>query len=212
MKTLTKTAIGAGLVAITLAALFDPAHWLMPGHVTPEHRKIESDCLACHAPFRGTPAQRCVDCHDPRALTPAVAAHADRAAADIAKPAGTAHISVAELHRLLPLDDCASCHVGHLTATRAARNPAFDHAQYFPLEGPHAVACKTCHVGKGLSTYTCMGCHEHSPERVARQHAEEGIRRDLSDCVACHRDGTEHGGRRDTRGDSHEGPGRGEHD
>jgi hypothetical protein len=212
MKTLTKTAIGAGLVAITLAALFDPAHWLMPGHVTPEHRKIESDCLACHAPFRDTPAQRCVDCHDPRALTPAVAAHADRAAADIAKPAGTAHISVAELHRLLPLDDCASCHVGHLTATRAARNPAFDHAQYFPLEGPHAVACKTCHVGKGLSTYTCMGCHEHSPERVARQHAEEGIRRDLSNCVACHRDGTEHGGRRETRGDSHEGPGRGEHD
>jgi hypothetical protein len=206
MKTLTKAAIGAGLIAITLAALFDPVRWLMPGHVTPEHRKIESDCLACHAPFRGTPAQRCVDCHNPRALTPAVAAHADRAAADIAKPAGTAHISVAELHRLLPLDDCASCHVGHLTATRAARNAAFDHAQYFPLEGPHAVACKTCHVGKGLSTYTCMGCHEHSPERVARQHAEEGIRRDLSDCVACHRDGTEHGGRGETRGDSDEGP------
>ena len=57
-----------------------------------------------------------------------------------------------------------------------------------------------------------MGCHEHSPERVARQHAEEGIQRDLSDCVACHRDGTKHGGRRETRGDSHEGPGRGEHD
>jgi hypothetical protein len=206
VKPVTKAAIGAGLVAVTLAALFDPVRWLMPGHVTPEHRKIESDCLACHAPFRGTPGERCIDCHDPRVLTPAAAKAATP------KPAGTADITVAELHRMLPLDDCASCHVGHLTATRAARNPAFDHAQYFPLEGPHAVACKTCHVGKGLSTYTCMGCHEHSPERVARQHAEEGIRRDLSDCVACHRDGTEHGGRRETRGDSHEGPGRGEHD
>ena len=200
MKPVTKAAIGAGLVAVTLAALFDPARWLMPGHVTPEHRKIESDCLACHAPFRGTPGERCIDCHDPRVLTPA----ATKAATPM--PAGTADITVAELHRMLPLDDCASCHVGHLTAPRAARNAAFDHTQYFPLEGPHAVACKTCHVGKGLSTYTCMGCHEHSPERVARQHAEEGIRRDLSDCVACHRDGTEHGGRRETRGDSDEGP------
>lgn len=200
MKPVTKAALAAGLVAVTLAALFDPVRWLMPGHVTPEHRKIESDCLACHAPFRGTPAQRCVDCHDPRALTPAAAKAATP------RPAGTADITVAELHRMLPLDDCVSCHVGHLTATRAARNAAFDHAQYFPLEGPHAVACKTCHVGKGLSTYTCMGCHEHSPERVARQHAEEGIRRDLSDCVACHRDGTEHGGRGETRGDSDEGP------
>jgi hypothetical protein len=232
VKTVTKAAIGAGLVAVTLAALFDPARWLMPGHVTPGHKEIETDCLACHAPFRGTPAKRCIDCHDPRALTPGAT-----------KAAGAAHISVAELHRLLPLDDCASCHAGHLTATRTVRNAAFDHtmipaasrsdcarchrppadtwhpkdpgqcsdchatagwipaqfdhAKYFPLEGPHAVACKTCHTGNDRSTYTCTGCHEHSPERVARQHAEEGIRRDLSDCVACHRDGTEHGGRGD---------------
>ena len=212
MKPVTKAALAAGLVAVTLAALFDPARWLMPGHVTAEHKKIEADCLACHAPFRGTPGERCIDCHDPRALTPAAAKAATT------KPAGTAQISVAELHRVLPLDDCASCHVGHLTATRSDRNTAFDHAtippairsdcarchrpptdtwhpqdpgqcsdchttagwspaqfdhaEHFPLAGPHAVACKTCHTGKDRSTYTCMSCHEHSPERVARiEHA-----------------------------------------
>lgn len=219
---------GGLLLCIALAFAF-PERWLMPGHVTSDHAKIEGDCLACHSLFRGTTADRCIDCHDPRKPAPQAGSSA----------AGASAISVAMLHQMLPLENCQGCHVGHLTAggpSRAQRfdhallppvprrecaschvtprddihpsgvkncadchstarwSPAsFDHAKLFPLIGEHAASCRTCHTGKDHSTYTCYGCHEHSPDRIARQHAEEGIQ-DLRNCVRCHRDGTEHGG------------------
>lgn len=86
-------------------------------------------------------------------------------------------------------DDCGAC---HLTATwKGAR---FDHR--FPLDhgGLGRIACKTCHEDpKNYKTYTCYGCHEHSPARVRAEHAEEGIRQ-LDDCARCHPTGREEEG------------------
>jgi hypothetical protein len=52
--------------------------------------------------------------------------------------------------------DCTQCHDG------ADRMHAFDHANFFPLDGQHAtLACAGCHGDqryKGTPT-TCVGCH-----------------------------------------------------
>lgn len=47
--------------------------------------------------------------------------------------------------------------------------------------------CVTCHKGGVYSTYTCYGCHEHTPAKIRAEHEEEGIR-DFENCVECHRD------------------------
>jgi hypothetical protein len=152
VKTITTVVLAAGLCAVAVAALVDPVRWLMPGHVAPAHKTIESDCLACHVPFRGTPGERCVGCHDPRALAPKVAG---------AKPAGNAYISVAELHRILPLDGCAGCHVGHVTTTSTASAAAFDHSM---IPVADRGDCARCHRPPDAKWHPknpgqCSDCH-----------------------------------------------------
>ena len=93
-------------------------------------------------------------------------------------------------------DQCSGCH------QQEAWLPAtFDHTRWFPLSGDHAASCATCHpqtrtpagstMRRNFKVYTCYGCHEHSPDRIRAEHAEEGIR-NLKDCVRCHRNGREH--------------------
>ena len=62
----------------------------------------------------------------------------------------------------------------------------FDHDKSFLLDADHKVQCSTCHTKNNYSTYTCYGCHEHTPDRIRAEHREEGIR-DLDNCVRCHR-------------------------
>lgn len=87
--------------------------------------------------------------------------------------------------------DCGSCH--EATTWEAA---SFEHS--FPVtHGERGrVACRTCHQVQGdWKRYTCYGCHEHTPARVAAEHHEEGMGgRDISDCVRCHSTGREHEG------------------
>lgn len=93
--------------------------------------------------------------------------------------------------------DCASCH--EPTSWEAA---SFEHS--FPIShgGRGRVTCRTCHDTQGdWKRYTCYGCHEHTPARVAAEHREEGMGgRDLSDCVRCHSTGREHEGGEGHRG------------
>lgn len=88
--------------------------------------------------------------------------------------------------------DCASCHT--IDGWEGAR---FDHE--FPLRhgSRRNSDCAVCHLDapRDYDTYTCYGCHEHSPARIRGEHLEEGIR-DFEDCVSCHPTGREHEGRR----------------
>ena len=84
----------------------------------------------------------------------------------------------------------------------------FDHE--FPLDHGsrgRASECSVCHqdAPRSYRTYTCYGCHEHSPARVAAEHREEGVR-NLDDCVRCHATGREHEGRGE-RGERRRGEG-----
>ena len=86
--------------------------------------------------------------------------------------------------------DCAACH-----DTRSWEGARFDHT--FPIDHGERgrVACRTCHQQPGSwKSYTCYGCHEHTPARIAAEHREEGIGRNLDNCVRCHATGREEEG------------------
>jgi hypothetical protein len=91
--------------------------------------------------------------------------------------------------------NCGSCH-GTSTWTGAT----FEHS-VFPLNHGEGgtIACKTCHQdSKNYKSYTCYGCHEHDPARVARQHRGEVRATNLDHCIRCHTggrngEGGEHG-------------------
>ena len=88
------------------------------------------------------------------------------------------------MHRVLR-GPCATCH-----SATAWTPVTFDHRDHFVLDRDHDVACTTCHRDDAGQPYTCYGCHEHTPDRIRRQHLEEGIR-DYASCVECHRSAEE---------------------
>lgn len=88
--------------------------------------------------------------------------------------------------------DCAECH-----AVTRWSDVRFDHE--FPLThgARRASECVVCHTGapETYDTYTCYGCHAHTPANVLREHRGERVA-NLDDCVRCHSTGREHDRRR----------------
>lgn len=253
-----------------------PEATVSPGNLIQGHEEIAGNCLRCHTPFRGTPAAKCIACHEiasiglrlttgvaiARAdrtppfhqalLDPAcVGCHSDHLGAgrpgakavfthellrrDVLSACGDCHGAATpadDLHRAAPRT-CGSCHgfdawkpatFDHATlppdrqktcvvchaavrpndalhrqvgdgcischGTQAWKPATFAHEKYFRFDRNHpAEKCQTCHPDS-LDRYTCYGCHEHTPQGIAREHREEGIT-DLENCARCHRSGNE---------------------
>jgi len=134
------------------------------------HDRVEAACGACHT--TGSWKGASFDHRRVAAATECAACHQKDRPAD-------------ELHRQVTTG-CASCH-----GTAGWRPATFDHARYFRFDTNHPSNCRTCHTdGASFATYSCYGCHEHSPARIAAEHREEGIR-NFDNCVRCHRSGQE---------------------
>ncbi len=137
------------------------------------HQKLrEQDCMACHSDHsavRLTQARQHRFTH--ALLQPELQAQCESCHS---KPADRLHRGVQS--------DCQACH------RQDAWKPAtFDHTRQFVLDRDHDTDCATCHQGAGFASYTCYGCHEHTPANIRAEHEEEGIR-DFRDCASCHRD------------------------
>jgi len=79
---------------------------------------------------------------------------------------------------------CGTCH-----GTRGWRPATFDHTAYFRFDSNHPSRCDTCHMDStSYASYTCYGCHAHTPTGMAAAHVEESIR-NLEQCAKCHRTG-----------------------
>lgn len=160
---------------------------------TPFHQKLlKQDCLACHSDHAGVKRYHTDGRFNHLLLQ-----------ADARQECQSCHKSPSDsLHRQIT-GNCSQCH------SQQKWVPAsFDHNKYFELDRHHNEQCVTCHVRNDYSTYTCYGCHEHSPDKIRREHIEEGIR-DFRNCVECHKSGDEHdirmpgreGGRKHEHGD-----------
>ena len=156
---------------------------------TPFHQKlISQNCLACHSDHAGVKVFRQQGRFN----------HALLKKNTLQQQCQGCHPAPRDaLHRQIT-GNCSQCH------NQDKWTPAtFDHDKYFALDRDHNTRCVTCHVRNDYSRYTCYGCHEHSPEKIRREHIEEGIR-DFKNCVECHRSADKHDIRMPGRGREHE--------
>ena len=66
--------------------------------------------------------------------------------------------------------------------------------EIFPLthgREERVATCATCHPN-GTTTYTCFGCHEHTPGNVLREHDGRSLA-SIANCIECHVGGREGG-------------------
>lgn len=150
---------------------------------------IEQNCIACHSDHEGPRLTR----RSRKAFSHALLRPAVRERCESCHQAPDD-----SLHRQIS-GNCPQCH------KQEAWKPAtFDHDKLFLLDRDHNVACKICHTNNDYSRYTCYGCHEHRPDKIRREHLEEGIQ-NFENCVECHRsargeprrEGSREGRRRD---------------
>lgn len=180
--------------AIACSSCHNTTHWKV---VSFDHDAFiaaslnKKNCLICHADRKPSDSlhrlagDACVSCHRTDKWSNAVYDHARFAASGQA--CATCHkkdIPENALHDQIS-SGCSGCH-----GTTRWKPAVFDHSRYFWLDRDHRASCSTCHTVKGnYKLYTCMGCHEHSPSRIAGEHLEEGIR-NYNDCIKCHRSGS----------------------
>lgn len=135
---------------------------------------LDQDCMACHIDHAGPDARRALGGFSHELLKPQTR---EQCSGCHRKPDDGLHRGVR--------DNCSTCH-----STKAWTPATFEHDRYFVLDRDHNVACDTCHVKDSYETYSCYGCHEHSPAGIRAEHLEEGIR-NFEDCVECHRSADE---------------------
>jgi len=155
------------------------------------------DCASCHADtdiHEGAFGRQCGQCHNTGGWSRALFSHS-------------------RLSGSLASADCASCHAGNdVHSGRFGRQCGQCHStsswggssaghSAFPANHGGAQTCSTCHPS-GTKTYTCYGCHEHTPANVQAEHGGRSVS-SLANCLQCHSGGGGGGG--------HEGRGSGEH-
>jgi len=144
---------------------------------------LENDCMSCHYAHRLPPLSH----RDRQAFSHTLLATAVRERCESCHRAPRD-----KLHDKVDTG-CALCHVDSHW-----RPASFDHDEYFKLDRHHDKACSRCHVDNDFKRYTCYGCHEHQPRKVAAEHREEGIT-DIEDCAGCHPDARESHARKTPR-------------
>ncbi len=173
-----------GIIAVNLIALaalvFAYPHLMVaPGALREAHAALATDCFACHAPGRGTTAERCVACH-------AIKDIGVRTTKGIvlAKP----HLKVA-FHRDLIEQECASCHSDHNKPLLAQRNrKPFSHAL---LREATRENCVACHAPPDTAIHRnmnlpCGQCHQQEKWKPASFKHDQLGALVLAKCETCH--------------------------
>lgn len=148
---------GLGLIALILCGLIAcafiwPQQMLAPGPVIPAHAHIAKACFACHAPFRGASAERCITCHK-------ITDIGVRTTAGVTLGSRNRR---AAFHQFLAQPDCMACHSDHRgPAMVKPRRPSFAHELLRPAVRGQCAACHRApptaiHAKAGNN---CAQCH-----------------------------------------------------
>jgi hypothetical protein len=151
MKRVIKFVLAANLLVLTVLVFVWPQFMVGPGKLIPGHQDLDSDCFACHAPFRGADSGRCVTCHKP-----ADVGLVTTTGAVIDKPSTST-----PFHQKLISQDCVGCHNDHAGVKRFRQQGRFNHALLQKAAGEQ---CQDCHKAPADTLHkqisgNCLSCH-----------------------------------------------------
>ena len=133
------------------------------------HLFQEDSCLSCHTDHAGKGADKTVRPFSHNMLP---GKNINQCMTCHQRPADKLH----ENNKL----ECSQCHSGDRW-----RPAALDHTKYFRFDKEHKPDCAACHKTNNYKEYTCYGCHEHSPEKIQKEHLKAGIY-SYKNCLLCH--------------------------
>lgn len=169
--------IVANLIGLIVLAFVYPSAMVSPGPLVPAHAGLESNCFACHSPFRGAASDRCASCH-------VVADIGVRTTTGAPVERMTKRPLSASFHQQLTEQNCGSCHSDHGRLIERR----FSHALLRPaMRGD----CATCHAAPANDLHrdlrvSCNQCHttEHwSPATFDHAALPSAT---LARCESCH--------------------------
>jgi hypothetical protein len=152
MKQHTITLVVVANLAVLVGLVFAlPELMISPGQVIDGHHDIATDCFACHTPFLGSSAEKCVACH---------------AVDDIGRVTTTGEPIASDgrliaFHQQLREDDCIACHSDHRGVQAFRPIGQFSHDL---LTAGLGRQCDSCHarprdsLHQGLQA-NCADCH-----------------------------------------------------
>lgn len=177
--------IAANAIALVALAFVYPLLMVGPGALAAGHADLATNCFACHAPFRGASAERCIACH-------AVADIDVKRRGESGAPANGG--IAAPFHGDLLSKNCMACHTDHAAPrlARGIRRP-FAHALLAPAA---AARCATCHAVPDAASHrnlgtACATCHRTNGWKPANfEHDKYFVldRHHNATCVTCHAD------------------------
>jgi hypothetical protein len=183
MKRLVRTGLAVALVTVAILVIAKPGVMVEPGTLIPGHRSLNGDCLACHTPFGGAKANRCVVCHKPEAIGVLTTT-----GLPISKP-----LVKTPFHQKLLLKDCVACHSDHAGVMRTRPQGGFNHGL---LEQETRDRCVDCHRVPEDSLHrqisgNCAQCHSQGKWTPATFEHDRFFALDKNHAVRC---ATCHGG------------------
>ncbi|MFZ4615491.1 MAG: cytochrome c3 family protein [Rectinemataceae bacterium] len=180
MNRIAKAALALALAAVAILVFVKPGVMVGPGTLIPGHRSLTGDCRACHKPFAGANATRCVVCHKPQAI-----GLLNTKGLPISKP-----LVKAPFHQKLIVKDCVACHSDHAGVMRS-RLQGFNHGL---LETETRDRCQDCHRAPEDNLHrqisgNCTQCHSQqkwTPATFAHDSYFMLDRDHAVRCATCH--------------------------
>ena len=181
MKPIVKLLLAVNLAIIAVLVFAYPHLMTGPGKLIAGHKTLDTDCFACHAPFKGVSSERCAVCHKPGDI-----GRLTTAGLAIAKP-----LTATPFHQKLISQDCMACHSDHAGVKRFRQAGRFDHAL---LQPAMREACQSCHKSPNNAlhqqiTGNCSQCHTQEKWTPATFDHDRHFKLDRDHntrCVTCH--------------------------
>ncbi len=172
--------IAANLAMLVALAFIYPHLMVSPGALVQGHADLATDCFACHAPWRGASAPRCLSCHKQHDI-------GLRTTKGAALPQSGAKTA---FHQELVEQNCMACHSDHAgpKLTQRSRKP-FSHDL---LRTEVQQRCESCHakpvdqMHRDL-TIGCAQCHSAQSWKPAMFDHSLLTKAQRDRCDGCHK-------------------------
>lgn len=171
--------IAANLVVLLGLAVAYPHLMVAPGALIGAHAQLNTECFACHAPWRGPTSERCIACHAVADIGIRLTTGATR----------TTDASIAPFHQALTGQQCIACHTDH-SGPRLAEHAKARFAHDLLPDSVRA-QCRTCHAAPAdrrhaAFTSACATCHSAGRWTIERFDHSVLDSAQLADCAGCH--------------------------